>query len=154
MRREVPEDPSRHCAAVPSSVEGQVLPGVGVPVLGKGLKIRGIREDPVEPPNAAGQVRPDDLDGKAFRSGPASERGESRWVEVRRDDPEGVGSGSLQGGESPSAADLEHPQSTAALGEAGQQPAVLPDGIHRYLPLRARMRHDSRSGDRRVPKSS
>ena len=154
MSGEGPQDACRHRAPVPASVEREVLPPVGIPRSRDRGKVGRVGQDPVEAPQASGEVGPDGLDGQPLRLGSATECRHGGRIDVGRNHPMRVRPGSLEGGQSAPAADLEHLVPPTAPSEARQQPAVFPDGIHRDPVHRARMRHVSRSGERRVPKSS
>ncbi|MCI4333008.1 MAG: hypothetical protein L3K01_04700, partial [Thermoplasmata archaeon] len=50
----------RRSQPIRSPVEGQVHPSVRVPLRWRRGEVRGIREDPVEPPETVGEVGPHD----------------------------------------------------------------------------------------------
>ncbi len=154
MRRQGPQDPGRDRAAVGTAVQGEIFPTVGVTGVPARRQIRWIREDEVEPTQPPRQIGPDRRYGEAVGKRPVTQRRQRRGVEVGGDDLPSPRSGGGERREAPTAADLQDALAGTRPGEPGQQPTVLADGIDLDPRRRAGTRHDSHSGDRRVPKSS
>ncbi len=137
MVAEVGEDPSRDRKAVPPAVQGEVRPGVRVPLRRAGREVRRVGEDPLEPSQPSGQVRSDDGDREPMRARRMREPSEGRRVSVGRDDrPAGPGRGEA---EFPAAApDLEQSPGAPLGRERTEQLGVLARRIDARPGLRRR----------------
>jgi hypothetical protein len=122
------KEASGRAEPIRAAVEGQVHPGVRIP-LGLGRrKVRRIRQDPVEPAEAGREVGPDDLDREPLLPGLPREPVQRDRIAVGRHDPP-ARAGGREAGEPPPAADLEQAARPGRLGERKEQERVLPDRI-------------------------
>lgn len=111
--------------SVGAPVEREPIAGVRIRRGPGGREVRGIREDPVEAPEPAGEIRADHLDLKALPGGLPPEPGEGGPVPIGRHDP-GALSGREQGRRPRSRSDLQHPLSRPRPGERQEELRVLP----------------------------
>jgi hypothetical protein len=85
--RERQDEPSGHRPAVFPSVQREVVPAIRIPLVGLRREIGRVRDDPVEPSQPPGEVRPN---GDEVEALPASDRRQPTHgvrVEVGRSDP-------------------------------------------------------------------
>jgi len=84
MLVELPHEARGDSTTVGATVEGEVVPGVRIPLPRSRRQVRWIRYDPVEAPQAAGKVRSDRCQVEPFGAGPLTEASEGMGVEVSR----------------------------------------------------------------------
>ena len=117
---------SRDPTAVGSAVEGQVLPGVGVPFVDGRGKVGRIREYQVEASHSCGQVGAKNVEGKVLSSGPTKQCAQCGDIEVRRDHEMGTVPCRGEGGEAATASDFEDIVTGARPCEPGQESGIFP----------------------------
>jgi hypothetical protein len=138
MLRELRDDPTGHRKPVDATVQGEIRPGVRVPLRGDGREVRRIGEDAVEPPEAGREVGSNGRHASPVVPRPRGERPERVRVPVGRDDvPAGAGRGETK--LAVPASDLEQPSGSRFLGERAEKFRVLADRIHRGRTVRNRV---------------
>ncbi|MCI4361853.1 MAG: hypothetical protein L3J77_01470 [Thermoplasmata archaeon] len=128
MLGERPEEPSGRAETVGPAVEGEVHPGVRVPLRRHGREVRWVDHHPVEAPHAGQEVGPNDLDRQALSPRRLGEPPQCARVPVGRDDRP-PGPGRRQAQRPVPAPDVEEASRAPLLREREEQERVLADRV-------------------------
>ena len=131
MGRERGEEAGQDTAAVPTPVEREVHPRVGVPLGRPSGEVRRVREHPLEPSEAAGEVGPYHLHLEPTLPARGPDRPQGVRVQVCRDDPASARRGGREGGDAGARADLQHGAAPAPPRDPLEELGILPRGIDR-----------------------
>ena len=119
--------------AVRASIQREVVPPVGVALLGPGRQVRRVAQEPLEPPNAPRELGPDGGEVEPFRSGLRAQPSKRVGVPVGSDDPRPSSCG-REGREPDSGSDLKEEGARRYPGERKQEQRVLARRVDLRLP--------------------
>jgi len=131
MGREGREEAREDAATVLPPVQGEVRPGIRVPLSYLGREIRWVGEDPLEAPQTPREVGADQPDPNAFLPGGETRGPEGMGVEVGGGDRAGPRPGGGDRHRSRSRPDLQHAEPPTPSCHLAEEVGVLPSGIHR-----------------------